>query len=269
MRYINIMSIWKKYEITLKKEYKRACALDQPFLKKVPEINRRQQTQRNEDNCVKAMERWKVNFLRHHLNKYMVSKIRIKCHHQSTEYVPPLPVWCQMLYKRIQTRGLPPGRRQSDSNDTRTHAFINTHTGKKPVLRKDQAAEKEGKRSPEACVLMKASKTGPDSAHLPREGWTERSEDSLPCTCATWAPPGSLLWPCPALYSFGLRRQNPGISRFGPAGAECLTRGRLKALDHMRLQGCVWDSVVQAIPDDAREGRLTISIAITSSHFLQ
>lgn len=125
---------------------------------------------------------------------------------------------------------------QLDSNDTRTRAFIHTHTGKKRMLRKDQAAEKrkEGKRSPEACALMKASKTGPDSARRPREGRRERSEDSPPCTGSTWAPTSALLWPGPALYSLGLRRQDPRISCFGPARVECVMRGRLKVPDHVK-----------------------------------
>lgn len=120
------------------------------MLKNVPEINRRQQTQRNEDNCVKVMEQWEVNFLQHHLNKYVVFKIRIKCHHRSTEYVPPPPGF---VLDAAQTH--PDMRRaswaltQTDSKDTRMRAFINTHTGELLVLRKDQAAEKE-KREREA-----------------------------------------------------------------------------------------------------------------------
>lgn len=64
---------------------------------------------------------------------------------------------------------------QLDSNDTRTRAFIHTHTGEKRMLREDQAAEKrkEGKRSPEACALMKASKTGPECT--PAKGGLERA----------------------------------------------------------------------------------------------
>lgn len=216
------------------------------------------------------MEWWEVNFLQHHFNKYVVFKIRTKCHHQSTQHVPPRPgfVRCCTNASRHEACLLDATVRQQ----WHTHACIHSYTYREKADTKERSAaekRKEGKRSPEACALMKASKTGPDSARRPREGWRERSKDSLPCTCSTWAPPSALLWPCPALYSLGLRRQDPSISWFGPAGVECVTRGRLKALDHMKWQGYVWESVIQAITDDASASRLTVSLEITSAHFLQ
>lgn len=121
-----------------------------------------------------------------------------------------------------------------------THTCIHQHThiGKKLTLGEDKAAgkRKEAKRSPEACVWGESfndrgrectpAKWGLDGA--PRE------QPTLHLLHISITQPSS--WPCPALCSLGLRRQDPCISLFGPAGVECLMGGRLKALDHMKLQ---------------------------------
>ena len=157
------------------------------FFKNVSEINRRQH--RNEDNCVKVMKQWEVDFLQHHFNKYVVLKIRIKCHQlKHKARANPLPI----LYLDMSLASWV----LTDSSETHRLAF-NTHTGKKVMLREDNTVGK-GKRRRKALKPVcqrKASKRG-----------TQRTPAAVRCTVAQRIVGSAPAGP----------EHHPGLS-FGPA----------------------------------------------------
>lgn len=213
--YTKIMSIWKKYEITLKKEYKRACVLDQHFVKKRA-WNKQKATHRNEDNSVRVMEWWEVSFLQHHLNKYVVFKIRIKCHHQSTQRVPPRPgfVRCCTNASRHEACLLGATVRQQ----WHTHACIHSYTYREKADAKERSSswEKEGgKEKPwslrvdesfkdrarqctPAKVGLERALRGQPALHRLHLGTTQRSPLAWPCPLFPWSketrPTYFMLW---------------------------------------------------------------------------
>lgn len=109
---------------------------------------------------------------------------------------------------------------------------------------------------------MEASKTGHPEC-TPSTGRLDTAvlRGQLPCTCPTWAPPSPLLWLHPALHSLRPRRWHPSTLLFGPAGIDFLMGRGVEVLDHMKLQGHVWNSVTWS--------RLEISVKNINGYFLQ